>query len=147
VLTRRGLRFAEMLGVKEQLLSHTVPVYGRTMHDLNVQDEAEKAGVCIHFDRTLSLEDTSLEDRRLCFHDSAGGKHFVDLSLNTAVVGCDGAGSRLRHALSNAGVLTFTEEMIGHGYKEITFPALSTSDGSWGLGTAPLVKITMPSRE
>ncbi|EER05491.1 conserved hypothetical protein, partial [Perkinsus marinus ATCC 50983] len=35
VLTRRGLRFAEMLGVKEQLLSHTVPVYGRTMHDLN----------------------------------------------------------------------------------------------------------------
>ncbi|EER05492.1 Kynurenine 3-monooxygenase, putative, partial [Perkinsus marinus ATCC 50983] len=101
-------------------------------HDYQVQDEAEKAGVCIHFDRTLSLEDTSLEDRRLCFHDSAGGKHFVDLSLNTAVVGCDGAGSRLRHALSNAGVLTFTEEMIGHGYKEITFPALSTSDGSWG---------------
>ncbi|KAF4707351.1 hypothetical protein FOZ62_030427 [Perkinsus olseni] len=89
VLTRRGLRFAEMLGVKEQLLSYTVPVYGRTMHDLNGTttytpygregecnfsvdrsklnefwiDEAEKAGASIHFDRALSLEHTSLEAR------------------------------------------------------------------------------------
>ncbi|KAF4730377.1 hypothetical protein FOZ63_013858, partial [Perkinsus olseni] len=188
VLTRRGLRFAEMLGVKEQLLSYTVPVYGRTMHDLNGTttytpygregecnfsvdrsklnefwiDEAEKAGASIHFDRALSLEHTSLEarfhphvlddtsplqDRRLCFIDSAGGKHSVDLSPvqqmvsghfdtnhppDTVVIGCDGAGSRLRYALSNAGVLTFTEELIGHDYKELTFPALPTSDGQWG---------------
>ncbi|KAF4720731.1 hypothetical protein FOZ63_017395, partial [Perkinsus olseni] len=97
-----------------------VPVYGRTMHDLNGtttytpygregecnfsvdrsklnefwivrwpaliditcmirQDEVEKAGASIYFDRALSLEHTSLEDRRLCFIDSAGEEHFVDL--------------------------------------------------------------------
>ncbi|KAF4722013.1 hypothetical protein FOZ63_017395, partial [Perkinsus olseni] len=134
-----------------------VPVYGRTMHDLNGTttytpygregecnfsvdrsklnefwiDEVEKAGASIYFDRALSLEHTSLEDRRLCFIDSAGEEHFVDLPSDTAVIGCDGAGSRLRYALSNAGVLTFTEELIGHDYKELTFPALPTSDGQW----------------
>ncbi|KAF4707352.1 hypothetical protein FOZ62_030428, partial [Perkinsus olseni] len=51
---------------------------------------------------------------------------------DTAVIGCDGAGSRLRYALSHAGVLSFSEELIGHDYKELTFPALPTSDGQWG---------------
>ncbi|KAF4735421.1 hypothetical protein FOZ62_013824, partial [Perkinsus olseni] len=46
---------------------------------------------------------------------------------DTAVIGCDGAGSRLRYALSNVGVVSFSEEMIGHEYKEVPFVALSTS--------------------
>ncbi|KAF4656418.1 hypothetical protein FOL47_008918 [Perkinsus chesapeaki] len=158
VLTRRGLRFAEMVGVKEKLLSHTVPVYGRTMHDLDGKTtytpygregecnfsvdrsklnefwitEAENAGAVIHFDRALSLDSTNLEARRLCFVDSAGGEHTVDISPDTAVVGCDGAGSRLRYALKDAGVLTFTEDMLDHDYKELTFPPLPTAEGQYG---------------
>jgi kynurenine 3-monooxygenase len=47
------------------------------------------------------------------------------------VIGADGAGSALRNALHDRGLLQSTEEALAHDYKELHIPATATGD--WAL--------------
>jgi kynurenine 3-monooxygenase len=52
------------------------------------------------------------------------------------LVGADGAGSAVRRALQKAGAVRATENMLDHGYKELTLPA--TSAGEFALAPEAL---------
>lgn len=147
VLTARGLRGLDLIGVREQVLETlTVPVLGRMMHsvagelayqpygkddsehnhsisrgELNMflLDQAEQAGVTLHFEHALTGLD--LAAMRLTFETSAG-----EVRADAArVFGADGAPSKVREAVVTAAGASGHVQMdvITHGYKELLFPA------------------------
>ena len=141
VLTPRGLRALDLLGLRDEVRALTVPVYGRMMHSLEGElayqpygkderefndsigrgelnrfllDKAEAAGVTLHFE--AGLERLDLE---------AGVLHFADgREVEAQVVfGADGAPSAVRESLAAAGKCERTLDMLPDGYKELLFPA------------------------
>jgi kynurenine 3-monooxygenase len=143
VLTRRGLRALELLGLREAVLNLTVPVLGRMMHSLAGEltyqpygkddsecnysvsrgklneyllDAAEAAGCKIHFEHELVDADFDEDWCRFTHHEG-----MIEVSADV-VFGCDGAFSGVRKALvENHGA----KDSIGwlqHGYKELEFP-------------------------
>mmetsp|Transcript_24245 Transcript_24245/g.38819 ORF Transcript_24245/g.38819 Transcript_24245/m.38819 type:complete len:504 (+) Transcript_24245:77-1588(+) len=191
VLARRGLRLAESLGLRESLLETAVPVYGRMMHTLNGGEhyqpyghehecnyaigrgilnsfwlqEAEKAGVKLHFERLLenfSLDDgvvtfTSSEvpaasgvDKRndvIVKKDSSG--HLETIDGVDLLIGCDGAGSKVRTLLGPES-LGMKADFVNWGYKEINFPVSASSGLSrdalhiWPRGKHMLMALANP---
>eukprot|EP00397_Hematodinium_sp_SG-2012_P046735 GEMP01052921.1.p1 GENE.GEMP01052921.1~~GEMP01052921.1.p1 ORF type:complete len:470 (+),score=106.12 GEMP01052921.1:103-1512(+) len=148
VMTARGLRAAELCGIKDDLLSIAKPVSGRRMHLVDETDtrfqpygtgdecnysvhryelnkilitKAELAGVKFHFGHALSKLDLSGDQIHLEF--SNGNK--VTLPPHCPVIGSDGGPSAVRYALRDAGYITFSEDVLKLGYKEITFFANS----------------------
>ncbi|HZF30350.1 MAG TPA: NAD(P)/FAD-dependent oxidoreductase [Gammaproteobacteria bacterium] len=51
--------------------------------------------------------------------ESADGRRALDADV---VLACDGAGSEVRRALVEGGAIEATEELLDHGYKELTIP-------------------------
>lgn len=151
VLTRRGLRALELLGLRESVLHLTVPVLGRMMHseqgELTYQpygkddsecnysvsrgqlneyliDAAENAGCTIHFDH--DLVDADLDRGRLRFKPAAlEGEVEVTAQV---VFGCDGAGSAVRRALVDHHDAAESVRWLEYGYKELLFPAAGESE-------------------
>jgi kynurenine 3-monooxygenase len=149
-LAARGIRALELGGVMPAVLPLLIPMPGRMLHGrdgaltfvpygqreheviysvsrpgLNrvLLDAAEEAGVQIHFDQELSS--VQLRKRRLMFTDvRSGAKRQVALHK---VIGADGAGSVLRRALVEQLGVRCNEELLPHGYKELTLPALADS--------------------
>lgn len=151
VLTRRGLRALEMIGMLERVLELTVPVLGRMMHsvegeltyqpygkddsecnyavprgDLNafLLQTAQDNGVEIQFGQ--SLIDLDVDAQSLTFQDvntQATHKVFAPLLFAT-----DGAGSRVRRTLTQREDFHATSELIDYGYKEIEMPAAPGGD-------------------
>ncbi|MFU8820419.1 MAG: FAD-dependent oxidoreductase [Gammaproteobacteria bacterium] len=79
-------------------------------------DAAEAAGVCLRFGMRCTAVD--LDSDRLEFEDEAvGARESVPL---TPCIGADGAGSMLRHALVMLPGYEASEEMLAHGYKELS---------------------------
>ncbi len=155
VLCNRGLRALELLGLREDVLQLTVPVYGRLMHSLSGartfqpygKDErecnysvsrsqlnerlltrAEEAGVRFHFEHRLVAAD--LPGGSLTFEQPSGERRVVAFER---VFGCDGAPSAVREALLEHPGHTATLEPLEHGYKELLFPA----DGEGGFALDP----------
>jgi len=154
VLTRRGLRALEVLGLREAVLEMTVPVLGRMMHstdrelaytpygkddsecnysvsrgDLNafLLDAAADSGARLHFDRELVEAD--LESGELVVEDTETGERTrrqVDV-----VFGADGAPSAVRRALMKLPGFFERTDMLEHGYKELLFPA--AADGEFPM--------------
>jgi len=101
--------------------------YGRRVHEviyavsrsgLNavLLDAAEAAGVHLRFGMRCVAVD--LDDDRLAFeHDGSGARETVPL---TPCIGADGAGSLLRKALAARPGHASTEDMLSHGYKELS---------------------------
>ena len=56
---------------------------------------------------------------------SASGDRVIE---NRLLLAADGAGSVVRRRLAAAGALTASEEMLDHGYKELTIPATANGD-------------------
>lgn len=152
VLTRRGLRGLERVGLRERALEITVPVLGRMMHDLDGEltytpygkddsecnysisrdalnafllDAVEKASIPIFFEHALERIDYD-----------AGELHFttpggpISLSSNAPIFGADGAPSAVRKSLEATEVCDASVEMLPDGYKELLFPAASAGDYS-----------------
>ena len=117
VLTRRGLRALELLGMREAVLHLTVPVLGRMMHSVDGElayqpygkddsecnysvsrarlneyllDAADREGCKIHFEHELL--DADFDEGWLRFGTPQGD---IDVSSGT-VFGCDGGGSGVR---------------------------------------------------
>lgn len=146
VLTRRGIRALDRVGLTEGAMRLTVSVTGRMMHDLEgrqtyqpygrdetecnysisrgdlnrfLVEEAERAGARFRF-RTR-LIDADPDAARLTFHDDASGERFT-VEAGVAF-GADGAGSAMREAFRKAGGFHETTDMLSHGYKELFLPA------------------------
>ncbi len=146
VLTRRGIRALERVGLAEGALALTVPVTGRMMHPVEGElayqpygrDESEcnysisrgglneflireaaRRGVEFRF--RSPLVDADLDAGRLTFEDArAGRRRTVDAH---AVFGADGAASAVRTAFRKLDGFEESVEMLEHGYKELTIPA------------------------
>lgn len=144
VLTNRGLRALDLVGMREKVLALTVPVLGRMMHavdgtltyqpygkddtecnysvpreELNafLLNTAEAHGVTLAFEH--KLVDVDLEAMQLVF-ESGGETIEVDADV---IFGADGAPSKVRRTLTQREEFSEASELIDYGYKELTFPA------------------------
>jgi kynurenine 3-monooxygenase len=151
VLTDRGLRAMELVGLRDEVLEITVPVLGRMMHSISGElafqpygkddsecnysvsrhqlncfllDAADTAGVHIHFQKTCI--DADFRRGKLTFEDAiSGGLMHVDAPV---IFGTDGAPSAIRQALVDRGAVEENVDMLSYGYKELTFPSTDGGD-------------------
>ncbi len=151
-LAERGLQALRQAGLADAVLAQAVMMRGRMVHALdgstNLQryglddsevirsvsrgglnilllDAAERAGARLHCDAALAGTDFARNTITLASHDGTERTHRPGLLL-----GCDGAGSALRVAMSRAIDLGERIEPLGHGYKELEIPALIPSPRS-----------------
>ena len=148
-LSHRGIRALEAVGIADTVLADAIPMRARCVHDavgatsmqpyshkasrfinsvsrggLNcaLLDAAEAAGATMHFD--VDVDSIKTHEGLITLPD--GARHEADLLL-----GADGAGSAVRHALVESGTGTAVKEMLEHGYKELRIPA--GDNGTWLL--------------
>jgi kynurenine 3-monooxygenase len=146
-LAARGIRALEIAGVMQQVQPLLVPMPGRMLHDpqgaltfvpygqrpeeviysvsrpgLNciLLDAAEQAGVEVVFRRPAIGVDVARQ--RVIFRDEATGQ--LEECAMQRVFGADGAGSVLRRSMVEQLQLPCTEDLLMHGYKELTLPPL-----------------------
>lgn len=152
VLTRRGIRALERVGLAEGAMALTVRVIGRMVHALDgrlvfqpygrdatecnhsisrsglnrfLVDAAGQRGARFRFGARLVGADPWAG--RLTFEDEiAGGTFEVE---SPVVFAADGAGSVLRDAMRAGGGFEESFEKLSHGYKELTIPP--ASDGGF----------------
>lgn len=155
-LAERGLNALRKAGLADAVLQQAVMMRGRMVHALdgstNLQrygvddsevirsvsrgglnilllDAAERAGAQFHFDAALTGADFAGGVLTLAGQDGATHTHKAGLLL-----GCDGAGSALRAAMSKAADLGERVEPLGHGYKELEIPARNLPSMALGPG-------------
>lgn len=143
-LAARGIRALEVAGVMDRVLPELVPLPGRMLHDLNgaltfvpygqrpeeviysvsrpglnciLLDAAERAGVELIFEHQAIGAD--FERRQVLFKDGAGRTQEVPMRRTFAT---DGAGSVLRRTMVEQLGIACTEDLLKHGYKELTLP-------------------------
>jgi len=151
-VTSRGLRSIRALGgsLHDDLMKLATPVSGRIIHmpsgqavfqrygkddsecnysvsrvELNrfLIDACEKAGAIIHFNHVLSeTSDFSGDELVGCVLHFNRGSQRLRVKAKCPVIGCDGAGSRVRYALRRCGLTDFSEDLLTRGYKEVLFP-------------------------
>jgi kynurenine 3-monooxygenase len=145
-LAARGIAALEHAGIMTQVLPLLIPMRGRLLHapddsltfspygqaehevihsisrpGLNrlLLDAAESAGVRIHFRHTVV--DADLGRDQMLMRDESTAK-LIELPL-MRVIAADGAGSVLRRVLASHSGVTCREDLLEHGYKELTLPA------------------------
>ncbi len=153
-LAERGLHALRAAGADAAVLKQAVMMRGRMVHfadgseqlqrygrddseviwsvsrgELNITllDAAEAAGATLHFDRRLETVD--FDARTAHFRDEQDdSRHAHDF---TALLGTDGAGSALRHAMATQVDLGERFESLGHSYKELEIPP--AADGGFRI--------------
>lgn len=145
-LAARGIRALELAGVMDRVQPLLIPMPGRMLHavdgaltfvpygqdeheviysvsrpDLNriLIDAAESAGVDIRF-RTAAVG-ADIRHRSLVLRDEASGR--LEECPLQRVIAADGAGSMIRRALVSELDVACSEELLRHGYKELSLPA------------------------
>lgn len=146
-LSNRGISALDMVGVKDKVMTTTIPMYGRMLHEngqeflskysgregeainsvsregLNVLllNKAESEGVEVHFN--LKCTDVDIPNGVATF------KSYVDKSISTIqadlIIGADGINSAVREAIhKDHRQLRFSHSMdyLSHGYKELCIP-------------------------
>lgn len=148
-LSDRGLKALRLIGLEQEILDLTIPMYGRRIHDKQGNTTLQSySGRANHFIRSVSRQDLNIKLLNAaeqsgkvkilfespCIHVDlqAGIVHYRDRGGNTkkiagqAIFGADGAGSALRNSMMrHSGSLrfSFSQKFLKHGYKELTFPA------------------------
>lgn len=142
-LAARGIRALEIAGVMQEVMPLAVPMPGRLLHtvdgeltfvpygqreheviysvsrpglNLILLEAARAAGVDIHFRHSAIGAD--FDQQYILMRDDASGTSY-ELPMHR-VIAADGAGSPLRRAFSAAAGANCTEELLEHGYKELT---------------------------
>jgi kynurenine 3-monooxygenase len=153
-ISARGLHAHSQLGLREQALRFATPLYGRMIHPvrgpLAFQPYGTK-GHAIHSMSRAELNTALLEaalgsgaveirfGRRAARLDGEReGVHSVDAETGFSaefhagsVVGADGAYSAIRAELQRRERWDFSQEYLGHGYKELRIPP--AADGTHRL--------------
>jgi kynurenine 3-monooxygenase len=144
-LAARGIRALELAGVMEQVMPLLIPMRGRMLHAVDgsltfvpygqgdneviysvsrpglnriLLDAAEQAGVEISF--RCSAVAADFRHHCMVFRDESSSQLFEQPMRR--VIGADGAGSVLRRALVSELEVPYSEELLRHGYKELTLP-------------------------
>jgi kynurenine 3-monooxygenase len=149
-LAHRGMRALEAVGLLAEVQKLLIPMRGRMLHTTHdepslapygctpaeviysisrpglnrlLMDAAEQAGARLVFGQRC--DDMDFDAGRLQFHDEASGRRY---SIDAApVIAADGGGSAVRQALARRQSVQMHEDILPHGYKELTIPA--TADG------------------
>ncbi|HUO66885.1 MAG TPA: NAD(P)/FAD-dependent oxidoreductase [Gammaproteobacteria bacterium] len=152
-LAARGIDALRRAGVEDPVRGLMIPMRGRMVHDLEGQQRflaygqraseeiysvsraalnallyrlaAERHGVEYRFNTRCVDVDTATGDPIV---EVAGKRTTLDFEV---VVAADGAGSEVRRSLAEAGTIEAREELLDHGYKELTIPA--GRDGAFAL--------------
>lgn len=151
-ISHRGWKALEKAGLRERVEAHTIPMYGRRIHDehgttyfqpygkhdeaiysisrniLNsvLLDEAEEAGVQLHFEH--KVEHVDVVQNKVFFSRPDGLSQEGESSV---IIGADGAFSSLRTAMQKQMRFNYRQEYISHGYKELSIPP--TADGEFAM--------------
>lgn len=151
-ISYRGWKALERVGLKDRVMEHTIPMYGRRIHDehgntfcqpygkegeaiysvsrniLNsvLLDEAEKAGVNLHFNHRVDHVDVN--NNTVSFTLPDGNPKVQEASV---IIGADGAFSSLRTAMQKQMRFNYRQEYISHGYKELSIPP--TKEGEYAM--------------
>lgn len=144
-LAARGIRALELAGVMQHVAPQLVPLPGRMLHDLSgaltfvpygqrpeeVIYSVSRPGLnCILLD---AAERAGVE---LLFRHSATGADFTRKVIKFQdaeipmehVFATDGAGSILRRTMVDQLGIACTEDLLKHGYKELTLPPYPTGE-------------------
>jgi kynurenine 3-monooxygenase len=151
-MSTRGWHALELAGLKEEMESLAIPMYGRYLHqadgstafqqygknneaiysvsrgELNkrLMTLAEREGAVIHFNQRCTHVD--VPNNRLHLQDAGGFERTVDADL---LFGADGAFSALRNSYVHMDRVNASQHYIEHGYKELSIPP--AEDGGWRM--------------
>ncbi len=150
-LAERGLHALRQAGLNDAVMQQAVMMRGRMVHakngdtqlqrygkddseviwsvhrgELNITllNAAEAAGANIHFSHRI--EDIDFEKKQLHLMDDiqrTERTHYFDVLL-----GADGAGSAVRCAMKELGMVTERFESLGHSYKELEIPPAASGE-------------------
>lgn len=105
---------------------YLIPMYNRYELNKFLIGKAEESGVKIHFGHCIETSETKFASESneegeanvgsfLCFDvtgaDGTKSKRYV--KCHCPVIGADGGGSRVRHAMRQQGMTEFTEVLLG----------------------------------
>ena len=144
----RGMKGIKLVGLEEEVRKLCIPMNGRMIHDpkgntffspysgrtdeyinsisrsgLNMMllDAADQFDdLTIHYN--LGCKDVDLENATATFKEYTTGE--MHTFSGDVVLGTDGAGSALRKSmyLSKKFLFSFSQDYLGHGYKELSIP-------------------------
>jgi kynurenine 3-monooxygenase len=144
-LAARGIRALELAGVMPAVQPQLIAMPGRMLHDASgaqtllpygkdpseviysvsrpglnrlLLDTAERSGAEIHFRHSVTSID--FDARTIRLHRETTNDD-IEIELRH-VIGADGAGSVLRHGLVRHFNVAHSEDLLAHGYKELTIP-------------------------
>jgi kynurenine 3-monooxygenase len=150
-LAARGIRALELAGVMPDVRPLLIEMPGRRVHDLSgastflpygqdaneviysvsrpglnrvLLDAAERAGVELRFRHAATDIDF---DRRILHLRATDTGEAMTVPLRN-IIGADGAGSILRQALVAKYSIAHREDLLAHGYKELTIPPTANGE-------------------
>ncbi|HVS23885.1 MAG TPA: NAD(P)/FAD-dependent oxidoreductase [Gammaproteobacteria bacterium] len=152
-LAARGIDALRRAGIDAYVRELMIPMRGRMIHDLDGRQRFLAYGQRAD-EEIYSVSRAALN---ALLHRLAGERHAVEYRFNTrcvdvdaatgdpivesagarttlgadVVFAADGAGSEVRRALAEQGAIEAHEELLDHGYKELTIPA--GNDGGFAL--------------
>lgn len=144
-LSERGLHALRAVGLESEVNELCIPMYGRGVHaqdgtfsrqpygrpgqhinsisrrDLNIallNAAALEPTITMHFD--ARVERVDLDTRTVHWKTKTGKKMAVTGRL---IIGADGSASPVRDAMIKRGHFSYSQDYLGHGYKELVIPA------------------------
>ncbi|WP_158883971.1 NAD(P)/FAD-dependent oxidoreductase [Rhodanobacter sp. L36] len=143
-LAERGLHALRKAGLADDVMQRAVMMRGRMVHpregapslqrygiddseviwsvsrgglNMLLLEAAEAAGARFHFGQSLIAAD--FDRQRIRLSDASGTERELPAGM---LIGADGAGSAVRHAMNAHTALGERIEALGHGYKELEIP-------------------------
>ncbi|CDW76247.1 kynurenine 3-monooxygenase [Stylonychia lemnae] len=143
-LTKRAIKALDMIGARERVLSHAIPMYGRTSHNNNathyhnygrendcnysisrhllnnllIQAAKDEPGVTVLFNQNLLTFD--IDKTTLTFATAEGQSVTRDFQM---VFAADGAFSAIRKRFITMQDFNYSQEYSDYGYLEFEIPA------------------------
>jgi kynurenine 3-monooxygenase len=156
-LSARGLWGLEGIGLKDEILTHAIPMRGRIMHKaeqkprLIFQPYSKNPADAINsisrgglnlalLNAAAKLDNVTLVFNQRCtdvdverctatFVDDSGGVRGNTTSPPAdLIIGADGAFSAVRTALQKTDRFDYDQRFLGHGYKELHIPPAASGD-------------------
>lgn len=142
-ISARGLAAMATVGLQERAMATSLPMYGRTMHDVDggtvfqsysadgtrainsisrsglnasLLDCAEAEGARVHFEHRLTGLDADAGELVL---DTPTGRTTVTAPV---ILAADGAFSAARYVLQRRDGFNYRQDYLEHGYKELVIP-------------------------